>query len=147
MGRGPMLSVFQAESMADTRKSPASESAAAAFEKSDEARAELAALAAASGGAVIRKSLEGVVTGWDPSAERLFGYRAWEMLGRPAVVLVPPDRQAEQASLLERVRRGERIENFHTVRKAKNGRRLSVSLTLSVAPKRGDVIEIISLVS
>lgn len=94
-------------------------------------RALLAAVVASSDDAIISKSLEGLITSWNASAERIFGYSAAEALGQPALMLIPPERHAEEHMILGRLRRGERIEHFETVRVARDGRRLYLSLSVS----------------
>jgi len=91
----------------------------------------LAAIVDSSDDAIISKNLDGVVTSWNKSAERIFGYTAGEAIGQQITLIVPPERRNEEAELLERLRRGERINRFQTVRKAKDGTRISVSLTIS----------------
>lgn len=81
--------------------------------------------------AIISKDLKGVVQTWNPAAERMFGYTAREMVGETVSRLVPPDRFGEEKQLLDRLRRGERMEHFRTSRVRKNGERLHVSLTIS----------------
>jgi len=81
--------------------------------------------------AVIGKNLDGVVTSWNRAAEEIFGYPAAEILGQPVVVLFPPELAAEEPFILERIRRGERIEHYETIRLRKDGRRLNVSLSVS----------------
>jgi diguanylate cyclase (GGDEF)-like protein/PAS domain S-box-containing protein len=81
--------------------------------------------------AIVGATLAGVVTSWNPAAERLYGYRADEMLGRPVAQLAPPDRADELPLLLERVARGERVERFETSRVRKDGTLLDVWITLS----------------
>jgi PAS domain S-box-containing protein len=72
-----------------------------------------------------------VVTSWNAAAERIFGYRAEEMIGQPILRLLPEDRHAEEPMILERLRRGERVDHFETVRRTKDGRLLDVSVTIS----------------
>jgi PAS domain S-box-containing protein len=91
----------------------------------------LAAIVDSSDDAIISKNLDGVVTSWNKSAERIFGYTAGEAIGQEITLIVPPERRNEEAELLERLRRGERINRFQTVRRAKDGARISVSLTIS----------------
>jgi PAS domain S-box-containing protein len=96
-----------------------------------EARARLAAIVESSEDAIIGKSLDGTITSWNASAERLFGYRAEEMIGQPVTRLIPPDDQPWEAEILNRLRRGERVEHYEAVRLAKDGRPVAVSLTIS----------------
>jgi len=96
----------------------------------------LAAIVESSDDAIIGKDLNGIVTHWNPAAEAMFGYRAEEIVGRPIVVLFPPDRVAEEATLLERIRRGEKVAHCETVRQRKDGSTFPASLTLS--PIRDD---------
>jgi PAS domain S-box-containing protein len=91
----------------------------------------LAAIVDSSDDAIISKSLDGVVTSWNKSAERIFGYTAGEAIGQEITLIVPPERRNEEAEILERLRRGERINRLQTVRTAKDGTRISVSLTIS----------------
>jgi PAS domain S-box-containing protein len=91
----------------------------------------LAAIVDSSDDAIISKNLDGVVTSWNKSAERIFGYTAGEAIGQAITLIVPPERRNEEAEILERLRRGERINRFQTVRTAKDGTRISVSLTIS----------------
>ena len=91
----------------------------------------LASIVESSQDAVIGKSLDGVVTSWNRAAEEIFGYRASEIVGHPIMILFPPELADEEPMILERLRRGERIEHYETVRLAKDGRRVDVSLTVS----------------
>jgi PAS domain S-box-containing protein len=91
----------------------------------------LAAIVDSSDDAIISKNLDGVVTSWNKSAERIFGYTAGEAIGQAITLIVPPERRNEEAEILERLRRGEHINRFQTVRTAKDGTRISVSLTIS----------------
>jgi PAS domain S-box-containing protein len=100
-------------------------------EWADNSRTLLAAIVEASDDAIISKTLDGVVRSWNRGAERLFGYTADEAVGRPINLIIPPERQDEERSILERLRRGERVEHFETVRVAKDGRRIDISLTVS----------------
>ena len=95
------------------------------------AAALLAALVESSNDAVASKTLDGIVTSWNSAAERLFGYTAAEMIGQPIAVLSTPERQAEMPMILERVRRGERLESFDTTRRRKDGSVVEISLTVS----------------
>ena len=91
----------------------------------------LAAIVETTDDAVISKDLDGIITSWNPAAERLYGYKAEEMIGKPVKVLIPPEWPDEEHRILARIRRGERIDHYETVRIAKDGRRLDVSLTVS----------------
>jgi PAS domain S-box-containing protein len=94
-------------------------------------QAQLAAIVESSDDAIIGKTLDGIITSWNRSAERIFGYTAAEAVGRPITLIVPSDRQDEEIAILGKIRRGERIDHFETVRLHKNGSRLDVSLTVS----------------
>jgi PAS domain S-box-containing protein len=94
-------------------------------------RVLLAAIGESSEDAIISKNLDGVVSSWNRGAERLFGYRSEEMIGQPILRLIPPERHDEERVILDRLRRGERIEHYETVRVARNGRRIEISLTIS----------------
>ncbi|MCX6968169.1 MAG: PAS domain S-box protein [Verrucomicrobia bacterium] len=93
--------------------------------------ARLAAIVDSSEDAIISKSLEGVIETWNRGAEEIFGYTASEAIGQSVLMLIPQERQAEEMEILRRLRNGERISHFETVRLAKNGRCLDVSLTVS----------------
>ncbi len=99
--------------------------------KAREARMHLAAIVESSDDAIISKSLDGSIISWNKGAERLYGYTAEEIVGKPLTRLVPADHPDELPGLMERIRRGERIEHFETVRLHKDGRRIDVSLTIS----------------
>jgi PAS domain S-box-containing protein len=100
------------------------------------AKAYLAAIVDSADDAILSKDLNGVIQSANASAERLFGYTADELVGRPVRMLIPPDRLSEDDDILTRVRNGERVEHFETVRMTKEGRRLDVALTIS--PVRDD---------
>jgi PAS domain S-box-containing protein len=107
----------------------------------EEARARLAAIVESSDDAIISKDLNGIITSWNKSAERLFGYTAQEVVGKSVTILIPQERFDEEPSILERVRRGERIDHYETVRRCKDGTLLDVSLTVSpVADSQGRVV-------
>ena len=91
----------------------------------------LTAIVESSDDAIASKTLAGIVTSWNRAAERLFGYAAEEMIGRPIAVLAAPGREHEMPAILERVRRGERVDHFDTVRRRKDGSLIEVSLTVS----------------
>jgi PAS domain S-box-containing protein len=91
----------------------------------------LAAIVDSSGDAILSKTLDGVVTSWNTAAQRMFGYTEQEMIGAPMLKLFPPDRMDEEYGILARIRAGERIEHFETVRVRKDGTLLQVSATIS----------------
>ena len=91
----------------------------------------LASIIESSDDAIISKDVNGVVTSWNRGAERMFGYTAQEMIGRPIVTIADPANPGEMPAILERIRRGERLDHFHTKRRAKNGNILEISLTVS----------------
>src|SRR5258708_3295985 len=93
--------------------------------------ARLAAIVTSSDDVIVSKTLEGVITSWNPAAERMLGYTAEEAIGKNIKLVIPPDRWAEEDGVLARIKRGERVEHFETVRRTKNGRMLNVSLTVS----------------
>ena len=91
----------------------------------------LASIVDSSDDAIVSKDLNGIVTSWNRAAERLFGYTAEEMVGRPISILAPPDRPNEMPSILRRLSAGERIEHFETQRRRKDGSIVHISLTVS----------------
>ncbi len=93
--------------------------------------ARLAAIVVSSDDAIISKTIEGRITSWNAGATRIFGYEASEMIGEPILRLIPPELHGEEKEILARLQRGERIEHYETVRVAKDGRRVDVSLTVS----------------
>ncbi|MDQ3286594.1 MAG: PAS domain S-box protein, partial [Actinomycetota bacterium] len=99
--------------------------------QAEEVRARLAAIVQSSEDAIIAKTLDGIITDWNRGAQKIYGYSAQEVLGKPINILVPPDRPNEIPMILERLRRGEAISHYETVRLAKDGRRLDISLTIS----------------
>jgi PAS domain S-box-containing protein len=110
-------------------------------ESREEFQELLAAIVESSDDAIISKSLDGIITSWNGGAERIFGYPAQEVTGRPITVIIPPELRDEERSILERLRRGERIEHYETVRMSKDGRTIDVSLTISpVRDARGRVV-------
>src|SRR5436190_6790384 len=85
--------------------------------RGEHARQRLAAIVESSGDAIVSKDLNGIITSWNEGAERLFGYRSDEIIGKPVTILIPQDRQDEEPGILERIRRGERLEHYETVRR------------------------------
>jgi PAS domain S-box-containing protein len=95
------------------------------------AQAYLAAIVESSDDAIIAKNLDGIIQSSNPAAQRLFGYAPAELIGQSIRILIPPDRQREEDEILAKIRRGERIDHFETVRLAKDGRPIDISLTVS----------------
>jgi PAS domain S-box-containing protein len=107
----------------------------------DGATGMLAAILLSSDAAIISETPDGIVTSWNSSAERIYGYAASEIIGRPAQLLVAPDRPEEMTEILKRVCRGERIEHFETERRHKDGHTLRISLSASpIYDERGRII-------
>jgi PAS domain S-box-containing protein len=92
---------------------------------------QFSAIVESSDDAIISKDLNGVITTWNRGAERIFGYTAEQAIGKSVNILIPQDRQDEEPAIIERIRRGERIEHFETVRLRKHGSRIDISLTVS----------------
>ena len=92
---------------------------------------QIASIVESSDDAIVSKDLNGVIINWNQGAERIFGYTAEEVVGKPITILIPPDRHDEEPAILERIRRGERVEHFETVRMRKHGSRVDISLTIS----------------
>jgi len=97
----------------------------------EEAKAWLASVVGSSDDAIVSKSLDGIVMSWNRAAERLFGYTSAEAVGRSIMLIIPPERHAEETLVLERIRRGEEVDHFETERVRKDGTRVEISLTVS----------------
>jgi PAS domain S-box-containing protein len=97
----------------------------------EEHKARLAAIVESSEDAIISKTLQGIITSWNTGAQQIFGYTAEEVIGKSITLLLPPDRLDEEPTILERLKRGERVEHFETTRVTKDGRLLDISLTIS----------------
>src|SRR5438132_3979814 len=110
-------------------------------ERAYQEHANLAAIVSSSNDAIVSKTLDGVITSWNATAERMFGYTAEEAIGKPISIIVPRDRRDEEKAILDRVRLGERTEHFETVRVTKDGHFVTVSITVSpVRDERGRII-------
>lgn len=104
-------------------------------------RARLAAIVSSCPDPIVSETLDGIITDWNPAAERLYGYPASEAIGQPISIIFPPSLVGDAKSLLERVRRGERIEGYETVRRARDGRLVDVSLTIfPITNDQGEII-------
>ena len=97
----------------------------------EEKKGHFASIVQFSDDAIISKTLDGIVTSWNNAAERIFGYTADEMIGQPIIKILPPDRLNEEPLILERLKKGERIDHFETKRITKDGKLLDISLTIS----------------
>ena len=101
----------------------------------------LASIVESSDDAIVSKTVDGIIQTWNASAERLFGYPAAEAIGRHITIIIPPDRQDEEKEILRRIRAGERVEHFETVRLRKDGQHIHISLTVSpVVDESGKVV-------
>ena len=101
------------------------------LKRSEETKDRLAAIIESSGDAVLSENKSGIITSWNWGAERLFGYTAGEMLGQPLMTLIPPERIHEESATLERIRHGQALATYETVRRRKDGSRVDVALTIS----------------
>jgi PAS domain S-box-containing protein len=112
-----------------------------ARKQADEAGVLLAAIVESSDDAIVGKDLNGIITSWNKGAERIFGYKPDEIIGLPIATLTAPHHRDELPNLLERIKRGERIEHYETLRQTKDGRTIHVSLTVSpIRDSRGIII-------
>jgi PAS domain S-box-containing protein len=100
----------------------------------------LSAIVGSSDDAIVSKTLDGIITSWNPAAERMFGYTAAEAIGQSIRLIIPPERQAEEDFVLNQIRRGEKVDHFETIRQTKDGRRLNISLTVSPIRNAAGVI-------
>jgi PAS domain S-box-containing protein len=112
-----------------------------ARKQADEERERLAAIIDSSDDAIVGKTLEGIITSWNRGAEQMFGYSAAEAIGQHITLIIPPELHAEEDDVLAHLRRGEKIDHYETVRQAKDGRKLNISLTVSpIRDGRGRII-------
>ncbi len=110
-------------------------------QRAERVSCHLVAIVESSDDAIISKDLNGQITTWNQSAERLFGYAKNEVIGKPITILIPPERLHEETDILDRIRRGERIEHFETERRRKDGSLIDISLSISpVADESGRII-------
>jgi PAS domain S-box-containing protein len=107
----------------------------------EDAALRLAAIVESSDDAIVGKDLDGIITSWNAGAERTFGYTAEEIIGKPITTLIPPNYRKEEEAIIERIRRGQRVEHFETVRQRKHGSLIDVSMTISpVKNSQGKII-------
>jgi PAS domain S-box-containing protein len=102
-----------------------------ALRKSNEQLLQLASIVESSNDAIITMNLDGIISSWNQSAERLFGYTPEEVIGKPITIYIPPERHNEEPAILARLRRGERIDHYETLRQRKDGSVIDISLTVS----------------
>jgi two-component system, chemotaxis family, CheB/CheR fusion protein len=100
-------------------------------EHNEQAAQQLAAIVGSSDDAIVSKNLDGIINSWNAGAERLFGYTAEEVIGKPITILIPPELQDEETTILTRIRRGDRIDHYETTRQRKDGSLVDISLTVS----------------
>jgi PAS domain S-box-containing protein len=116
-------------------------SSAGKEEKAEAILGLLSAIVDSSNDAIVSKTLDGIITSWNRAAESMFGYCSSEMIGQSIRIIIPSERQAEEDYVLSCIRLGEKVEHFETVRQAKDGRRLDISLTVSpICDAQGSVI-------
>ncbi|HXG68366.1 MAG TPA: PAS domain S-box protein, partial [Blastocatellia bacterium] len=109
--------------------------------QAEKAKAHLAAIVESSDDAIISKDLQGIITSWNKSAEKIYGYTAAEVIGKPVTMLFPPHLVGEEEQILENIRRGDRIDHYETVRRRKDGTEIYVSLTVSpIRDEAGNII-------
>jgi PAS domain S-box-containing protein len=107
----------------------------------EKAQRRLAAIIESSEDAIASKDLDGIITSWNKSAERLFGYKAEEIIGQPVTLIIPPELHGDEPKILGKIRAGERIEHFQTVRVRKDGQLINVSLTISpIKDDKGKIV-------
>ncbi len=112
-----------------------------ALQEGEQRLRSLAAIVESSDDAIVSKNLDGIITSWNTGAERIFGYTVAEAVGQPITILIPANRQNEEREILTRIRRGERIDHYETVRQRKDGSLIVVSLTVSpVKNAEGQII-------
>jgi PAS domain S-box-containing protein len=129
-GLSPRLKRRRSEKL----KSPDPEDVARAIQ-------ELAAIVESTQDAIISKNLDGVILTWNRAAEKIFGYTAEEIVGRSIYLLIPPERESDEDLILEKIRRGERVEHYETVRRRKDGSLITVAITVSpLFDSQGNVV-------
>ena len=115
--------------------------------RAETAASRLAAVVQSSHDAIVAKDLNGIITDWNQSAERIFGYGPKEIIGKSVLTLIPKDRHSEEQDILKRIRRGELVDHYETVRRRKDGTLINVSLTISpVKDLNGKIIGISKIV-
>src|SRR5271166_2164348 len=97
----------------------------------DQGAALLAAIVDSSDDAIVSKTLEGIIMSWNRGAEKMFGYSAAEAIGQHITLIIPAERHTEEDHVLAQIRRGQKIDHFETIRQAKDGRKVDISLSVS----------------
>ena len=124
-----------------TQKIGALDQAESLYKNSSKRLSEFAGIIESSDDAIISKDLTGRITSWNPAASRILGYTSEEMIGAPILTIIPDELQADEAIILARIRAGQRVDHFETVRLCKDGRRLDVSLSISpVCDHSGQIV-------
>jgi PAS domain S-box-containing protein len=114
---------------------------APATQNAEQAALRLAAIVESSDDAIVSKDLNGIVKSWNKAAERMFGYKAEEIIGKSITTIIPPELHSEEDLILGKVRKGEKIDHFQTVRRRKDGTSIDVSLTVSpIKDQTGNII-------
>ncbi|HYE76022.1 MAG TPA: PAS domain S-box protein, partial [Blastocatellia bacterium] len=109
--------------------------------RAEQSQAYLAAIVESSDDAIVGKTLEGIITSWNRGAEKIFGYTEQEAIGQPIYLIIPPERYPEEEMILSKLRKGERIEHFETIRQRKDGRLINISVTISpIRNRAGQII-------
>jgi PAS domain S-box-containing protein len=115
--------------------------------QAEEDRSLLAAIVNSSDDAILSQTVDGIITSWNQGAEKIFGYGQAEAIGHPITLIVPPELQAEQDDVLCRIGRGEKVDSYETVRQAKDGRKVDISLTVSAVADPNGGIRGVSMVA
>jgi PAS domain S-box-containing protein len=112
-----------------------------ALRESNEQLRRLASIVESSDDSIVTENLDGIITSWNKAAERVFGYMAEEVIGKPITILIPTDRHDEEPRILQRIRRGERIDHYETIRRRKDGSVINISLTVSpIKDAQGQIV-------
>jgi PAS domain S-box-containing protein len=112
-------------------------------DRAEQTQRLLASIVESSDDAIVSKSLTGIIRSWNSGAQRLFGYLPEEVIGKPITIIIPPERQHEEEAILTKLRRGERVDHYDTIRVTKDGRRLDISLTISpIRDANGKVVAV-----
>ena len=140
-GQGPMVGGIAIDITEIKHAEEALRESEATFRTLAETHSRLAALVESSDDAIVSKDLNGVITSWNAGAQRLFGYTAEEAVGQSVTLLIPPERYDEEPGVLARIRRGDKVDHYETVRRRKDGRLIDVSLTVSpIRNYKGEVV-------